>query len=344
MPFSRQNRIFTLNGIFFVAMMALAALYIANIYFIRQFNLSPLMIGVILGMVYGNTLRTHMPSEWAAGVNFCSKRILRFAVAFYGFQLTFQEVYAVGLVGFLTSVIMLTSTLLIGMWVGSTFFKLEKATAFLTAIGAAVCGAAAVLAAESVIKAKPHQAAAALLTVILFGTVAMFMYPALYAAGWLPFTPIEYGIYTGGTIHEVAHAVAAGNAVGVEAGATAVVVKMTRVLMLAPLLLMIGVFMAKRAHAMIGRDHYEIPVPWFALGFIACVAINSLHIIPEDWVLLINQLDIALLTMAMTALGMEVSIKKLREMGGAPFYLGFVLLLWLMFAGYGVVYALSYYL
>lgn len=344
MPFSKQNRQFTFNGIFFVAMMALAAMFIAGIPLFGNLNLSPLMMGVILGMVYGNTLRTSMPEEWAGGVVFCSKRILRFAVAFYGFQLTFQEVYAVGLIGFLTSIIMLTTTLIIGMWVGSAIFKLEKATAFLTAIGAAVCGAAAVLAAESVIKAKPHQAAVALLTVILFGTVAMFVYPALYAAGWLPFTPIEYGIFTGGSIHEVAHAVAAGNAVGPEAGSTAVIVKMTRVLMLAPLLLIVGVFMAKKAHSATTGDHYNVPIPWFAFGFIACVGINSLHIIPTDWVALINQIDIFLLTMAMTALGMEVSIKKLKAMGPAPFYLGFVLLLWLMLGGYGVVYGLSHYL
>jgi uncharacterized integral membrane protein (TIGR00698 family) len=195
-----------------------------------------------------------------------------------------------------------------------------------------------------VIKAKPHQAAAALLTVVLFGTVAMFAYPALYSAGWLPFTPLEYGIYTGGTIHEVAHAVAAGNAIGPEAGATAVIVKMTRVLMLAPLLLIICIFMVKRVHTAGGDDHYKVPIPWFAFGFIGCVVLNSLYIIPAAYVLLINQIDIYLLTMAMTALGMEVSIAKLKAMGPAPFYLGFVLLLWLALGGYGVVYGLSHYL
>jgi uncharacterized integral membrane protein (TIGR00698 family) len=108
-------------------------------------NLNPLMVGVILGMIYGNTLRGSMPEEWSSGIVFCSKRLLRFAVAFYGFQLTFQEINEVGLIGFLTSVIMLLTTLLIGLWIGSAIFKLDKATAFLTAIGAAVCGAAAVL-------------------------------------------------------------------------------------------------------------------------------------------------------------------------------------------------------
>jgi uncharacterized integral membrane protein (TIGR00698 family) len=343
-PFSKQNRGFTFNGIFFVAMMALAAMFIANMPALYALNLNPLMVGVILGIAYGNTLRTSMPEEWAAGITFCSKRILRLAVAFYGFQLTFQEVNEVGLIGFLTSIIMLLSTLLIGLGVGAYVFKLEKATAFLTAIGAAVCGAAAVLATESVIKAKPHQAAVALLTVVLFGTVAMFAYPALYSAGWLPFSETVYGVYTGGTIHEVAHAVAAGNAVGVEAGTTAVIVKMTRVLMLAPLLLIIGIFMTKRIHSARGADHYKVPIPWFAFGFIGCVIINSLYIIPAAYVKLINQVDIFLLTMAMAALGMEVSIKKLREMGPAPFYLGFVLLLWLSIGGYGVVTALLHYL
>lgn len=102
----------------------------------------------------------------------------------------------------------------------------------LTSTGSAICGAAAVLGAEPVVKSEPHKTAVAVSTVVIFGTLSMFIYPALYRAGILDLTPEQMGLYTGSTLHEVAHVVGAGNAMGKEISDTAIIVKMIRVMML----------------------------------------------------------------------------------------------------------------
>ncbi len=139
---------------------------------------------------------------------------MRFAIVIYGFRITFQQIAEVGMEGFLVSIIMLSTTFIIGSWLGYKIFDMERDTAMLTASGASVCGAAAVLATEPVLKAEGHKTAIAVSMVVLFGTISMFLYPVLYstliepATGFLHMTPSEFGIYVGGTIHEVAQVVA----------------------------------------------------------------------------------------------------------------------------------------
>ncbi|MCB4765702.1 MAG: putative sulfate exporter family transporter, partial [Sulfurovum sp.] len=181
MPFSSQNRKGTISGIFFVAIFAAIATWIAGLGSIKSLGLSPLVIGIVMGILYANTLHHHTPTGWQMGITFSGKKILRFAIVFYGFRLTFQEIIAVGMDGFLVSLIMLTSTLIFGSWLGYKVFGMEKDTSILTASGAAVCGAAAVLATEPVLKAEEYKTAIAVSMVVLFGTISMFLYPLLYS-------------------------------------------------------------------------------------------------------------------------------------------------------------------
>ena len=157
MPFSPSKRNGTLSGIFFVAIFAAAATFIADLEAVRALGLSPLVIGIVMGIFYANTLNNKTPDAWQSGITFSGKKILRFAIVFYGFRITFQQIAEVGMDGFLVSLIMLTSTLILGSWVGYKIFKMEKDTSILTATGAAVCGAAAVLATEPVLKAEEYK-------------------------------------------------------------------------------------------------------------------------------------------------------------------------------------------
>ena len=124
---------------------------------------------------------------------------------------------------------------------------MERNIALLTSVGSGICGAAAVLGAESAIKAKPYQTAVAVATVVIFGTLAMFLYPALYRSGVMDLSPDAMGIFTGSTIHEVAHAVGAGNAMGTDVSNSAIIVKMIRVMMLVPVLLVLGYCVSREA-------------------------------------------------------------------------------------------------
>ncbi len=334
MPFSTKNRPHTLNGILFVALFSIAAIQISQISVIKAIKLSPLIIGIIIGMFYANTLRNHLPSAWTPGIVFSAKTLLRVAIIFYGFRLTFQSVIDVGLSGFLVALTMLTTTFLLGTTIGTKILKIDRDTAILTSAGSSICGAAAVLATEPVLNAKPYKTAVAVGTVVLFGTISMFLYPLIYSTGILHMLPSTFGIFTGGTIHEVAQVVAAGSAVAGAAN-NAVIVKMTRVMLLAPFLLILGIFIpTPNTDNSSEKKKLNITIPWFAVWFIVVIGFNSLQIIPHAGVQWINSFDTFLLTMAMTALGMETHADKFRVAGVKPLFLALILFGWLIVGGY----------
>ena len=344
MAFSAKNRNGTLSGIVFVAIFAAAATMVANIEFVKSLGISPLVIGIVMGIFYANTLHNHIPSEWGTGITFSGKKILRFAIVFYGFRITFQQIGDVGMEGFMVSLIMLSSTFLLGSYLGYKIFKMDKDTAMLTASGASVCGAAAVLATEPVLKAEGHKTAIAVSMVVLFGTISMFLYPVLYASiiepatGFLHMSTQEFGIYVGGTIHEVAQVVAVpASIIGSpeDMANSAVIVKMTRVIMIAPMLIILGLYLsysAKKSGGISGK--VKLVIPWFAVYFIGMAGFNSLDIVPQSIVTVINDIDTFLLTMAMTALGMGTIFAKFKGLGLAPLYTAGAMFVWLVIGGF----------
>lgn len=320
-----------LHGVLLIALFSCAAFYLAEFELFRELSFSPLIIGIALGMLYANSLRNRLPETWVPGIRFCTKEILRAGIVLYGFRLTFQSVAAVGTAAIVIDAVVVAGTVLLGVWLGRVL-KMEGDLALLTAAGSAICGAAAVLGAEPVVRAQPHKTAVAVSTVVIFGTLSMFLYPVLYRSGVLGLTPSEMGIYAGSTLHEVAHAVGAGDAMGPEISDTAVIVKMIRVMMLAPVLLLLSLVLARRGGSAKGGS--GVSVPWFAFGFLAVIGFNSLGWLPGAVVEWIDSFDTFLLTMAMTALGAETGIEKFRQAGVKPFLLAGALYVWLLGGGY----------
>ena len=334
-----------LHGVLLIALFSCSAFYIAEFQFIKQLSFSPLIVGIILGMLYANSLRNHLPETWVPGILFCTKQVLRAGIVLYGFKLTFQSVIAIGLPAILIDMVIVVLTILIGVWVGR-LMKMDKDLALLTATGSAICGAAAVLGAEPVVKCEAHKTAVAVSTVVIFGTLSMFIYPVMYRAGILDLDPEQMGLYTGATLHEVAHVVGAGNAMGKEISDAAIIVKMIRVMMLVPVLLITTYLVARARKRQVqkGQKFQKIAVPWFAIGFMGVIAFNSFDLLPAQLVAGINTLDTFLLTMAMTALGTETSIDKFRKAGAKPFVLALLLYVWLVVGGYFLVKYLTPYL
>ena len=346
MAFSAENRSGTISGIIFVAIFAAAATMISDIGFVKSLGISPLVIGIVMGIFYANTLHNHIPSAWGTGITFSGKKILRFAIVFYGFRITFQQIMEVGMSGFMVSLIMLSTTFIIGTYLGIKIFKMDRDTSMLTASGASVCGAAAVLATEPVLNAEGHKTAVAVSMVVLFGTISMFLYPVLYASiiepatGFLHMTPQQFGIYVGGTIHEVAQVVAVPASVAgapAEMANSAVIVKMTRVIMIAPMLIVLGIYLSMQAKKAGGTaGGLTLTIPWFAVYFVGMAGFNSFDLVPHNIVGVINEIDTFLLTMAMTALGMGTIFAKFKGLGLAPLYTAGSMFLWLVFGGFVV--------
>ena len=330
-----EKRSSMLHGVLLITLFSLAAFYIGDMEFVKRLSFSPMIVGIILGMLYANRLRNNLPDTWVPGILFCSKRILRIGIILYGFRLTFQDVTAVGLPAILIDAIIVTVTVGGGVLIGK-LLKMDRSIALLTSVGSGICGAAAVLGAESAINTKPYKTAVAVSTVVIFGTLSMFLYPVLYRNGVFDLSPELMGLFTGSTVHEVAHVVGAGNAMGQGVSNTAIIVKMIRVMMLVPALLVISWAVARN---LTKRDTAEqakgkITIPWFAILFLVVIGFNSFNLLPASLVEWINQFDTFLLTMAMTALGAETSFDKFKKAGAKPFLLAAILFVWLIGGGY----------
>src|SRR5690606_18741610 len=169
------------------------------------------------------------------------------------------------------------------MVVGHRVFKLDRHTCMLVGAGSAIGGAAVVMAMEPVARAPAHKVSVAVATVVVFGSISMFLYPMLFPL--LGLSPHEFGIYIGSTVHEVAQVVAAGDSVGVAAANSAVITKMLRVMMLAPFLILASWWAQRRGWLGKGEDAQpaKASVPWFAIGFVLVVCLNSTGLITPQF-------------------------------------------------------------
>lgn len=339
-----------LHGLMMMVLMALSSFYIAQFEWVKALSLSPLIVGIVIGMIYANTLRSHMPAEWECSIKFCTKRILRTGIVLYGFRLTFQEVCNIGLPAIEVDALIIATTFLLG-WAVGKILKMDHDTALMTSTGSAICGAAAVLGAEPVVRCESYKTAIAVSTVVIFGVLAMFVYPILYRMGVFDLTPDQMGIYTGATLHEVANVVGAGNAMDPDGALhiadTATITKMIRVIMLAPVLIIMSMMLSRKpkatpADTACPRPKTKITIPWFAIGFLVIIGLNSLlnYAVPQSILApsrdIMNSFDTFLLTIAMTALGVDTGFDKFRQAGAKPFMLAGIIWLWLIFGGYGL--------
>ncbi|HIH9827755.1 TPA: YeiH family protein [Klebsiella pneumoniae] len=322
-------------GLALTAALTGAALWAGSFPAITGAGFSALTLAILFGMVVGNTVYPKIWQPCDGGVIFAKQHLLRLGIILYGFRLTFAQIADVGVSGILIDVLTLSSTFFIACFLGQKVFGLDKHTSWLIGAGSSICGAAAVLATEPVVKAEASKVTVAVATVVIFGTIAIFLYPAMYPllAHW--FTPETYGIYMGSTMHEVAQVVAAGHAVSPDAENAAVIAKMLRVMMLAPFLL----FLAARVKQLTPAGNGEkskITIPWFAIMFILVAVFNSFHLLPKAVVDMLVTLDTVLLAMAMAALGVTTHVSALKKAGAKPLLMALMLFVWLIVGG-GVI-------
>ena len=305
-------------GLALTAALTGAALWAGSFPAIAGAGFSALTLAILFGMVVGNTVYPKIWQPCDGGVIFAKQHLLRLGIILYGFRLTFAQIADVGVSGILIDVLTLSSTFFIACFLGQKVFGLDKHTSWLIGAGSSICGAAVAVA-----------------TVVIFGTIAIFLYPAMYPllAHW--FTPETYGIYMGSTMHEVAQVVAAGHAVSPDAENAAVIAKMLRVMMLAPFLL----FLAARVKQLTPAGNGEkskITIPWFAIMFILVAVFNSFHLLPKAVVDMLVTLDTVLLAMAMAAPGVTTHVSALKKAGAKPLLMALMLFVWLIVGG-GVI-------
>jgi uncharacterized integral membrane protein (TIGR00698 family) len=286
----------------------------------RLSAIGTLMLAILLGMIVRNTVGVR--AAWQPGIRFGMRRLLRFAIMLLGFQLSMHQVWQVGGLGFLIVLATLVSTFLFTLWLGKQLGVSRKLTE-LIASGTSICGASAIVATNTVTDGSDEDVAYAIAVITAFGTASVLLYPV--AAGFLGMPASAYGLWTGSSIHEIAQVIAAafqGGPVSAQYGAIS---KLSRVMLLAPVVFTMGMLAARRRRAS-GDTHSnqpgKAPVPWWVLGFLAMILVNSTGLLSALWTARLVMVNQFLLALALAAMGLETSIGKLRAAGLKPFLLG----------------------
>ena len=342
-PFAAASIRSLAPGLALAATIGASAIELGRLGWLQAHGIGALTLAIALGIAVGNASGVAAGPAGAPGIAFARQALLRLGIVLYGLRLTFQDIARVGLHGVAIDAVMLASTFALAVVLGTRPFGLDRRTAMLIGAGSSICGAAAVLATGPVVRGRAEQVAVAVSTVVVFGTLALFAYPLLYAwnarAGLVALSPSAYGVFAGSTIHEVAQAVAAGHAVGEGAADTAVIAKMVRVMMLAPFLVGLSAWLgrsAPAAEASATARAAGIVVPWFAFGFVAVAALNSVIALPAPVHATIDGVDTFVLATAMAGLGLGTRVAALRGAGWRPLGLAAVLAVWLLVGGLAV--------
>ncbi|MFC3747170.1 YeiH family protein [Paenibacillus sp. GCM10012306] len=298
-----------------------------------------ILLGILFRAVWG------VPVQAQTGIAFSSKKLLRFGIILLGLKLNLLDIVHAGYKVVAIAAINIVFTLVV-VYGLARWLKVDKSLGLLTACGTAICGAAAVVAIAPQIKAKDEETAVGAATVAILGTIFTLAYTLLYPL--LGLTVTGYGIFSGATLHEVAHVIAAAAPGGQGALDMAVIVKLTRVAMLVPIALVIGLWDARQARKEQAQEQQgqvhtfkwrELPVPWFIFGFLLMSGVNTLGIIPGEVISALLVLSYMLLAMAMAGLGLGVDVATFRRLGKKPFYAGLIGSILLSILGFLLIHA-----
>ena len=267
---------------------------------------SALLIAIALGVIVANT--RPVPERFGPGIALSAKRLLRLGIVLLGLQISLATLAALGWKRLLLVVVIVTvgvtSTMLIGRAMG-----MPMPLVGVIACGFSICGAAAVAGSKDVVRSSKDQTATALALVVVYGTICILVLPVL--AGLFGLDPVTAGIWAGGSIHEVAQVVAA----------TAVAVKLARVICLAGVVAVLGVLFRKNGQ---GSDKAAPLVPLFVVGFLAMVILGSVISLPASVLAGAKVVQTAALTMAMAGLGLGIRVPELIKVGPKPVLLGLI--------------------
>lgn len=290
--------------------------------------LSALTVGILVGVVL--RLCVPIPAAVEPGIQWTLHYLLRAGIILLGFRILLQDLLSVGFGGLALVLVAVASTITLSVLIGRAL-KLPDTLSVLVGCGTGICGASAVVAVDGVIKGRQQDVACAIAMVTVFGTIAMFAYPAIAHAIGLS-EPV-YAAWAGSSIHEVAQAVAAGFAFDQQAGVDASLFKLSRVALLAPVCGVLAVWWRRRAGADRNDanqdDKSGAPFPLFVVLFVVMVIVNSFLPMPATVHAALTTADSGLLAAAMVAMGLQTRLVSVARLGWKPLFLGLVIALWI---------------
>lgn len=309
-------------GVLAVVAVAVVATLVAGL----SSSVSPLVAGVVLGAVVANTVP--IPERLAPGLTFCARPILRAGVVLLGLRLSLGDLAGLGVDGLVVVGGVVTVTFLGTQWLARRL-GVGPDLGLLVATGYSICGASAIAAMDGVVGADEEETAYAITLVTLCGTLSIAVLPLI--AGVIDLTGAAFGTWVGGAVHDVGQVVATASQDGDRALEAATVVKLTRVVLLAPLVAVVA--LRRRATEPVADAEASHPplLPLFVIGFLGAIVLRSTGLLGDRTLEWAGDLEKLLLTVALVALGFGVRVAKMRRLGGRPLVLG--LIAWVLVAG-----------
>lgn len=287
-------------------------------------SLSPLVVGIVLGAIVANVVT--IPPRLVPGIAFCARSVLRAGIVLLGLRLSLGDIAGLGADGLIVVAAVVTITYVGTQWLARRL-GVSRDLGLLVATGYSICGASAIAAMDGVIDADDEEVAYSITLVTLCGTLSIVVLPLI--GEFVGLSGVAYGTWVGGAVHDVGQVVATATHGGDRALEAATVVKLTRVVLLAPLVAMVA--FRRRSQASQPGTVRPPVLPLFVIGFLVAIAVRSTDVLGSNVLGFAGDLEKLLLTAALAALGFGVRIAQMRHLGGRPLVLG--LIAWLLVAG-----------
>ncbi len=305
-----------LPGLLLAVLLGAVAFALAeNAWIKNSLHVSALLIVILLGMLWKSLLP--VPAAALPGIRMAQRPILRWAVAGLGFRLSLGELVKIGAPALVVVTVSTIAALIFGWWIARRLGVSEK-LGILLGVGGAICGASAVVAADSVVQGEKRDSALALGVITLLGTIGIALYPLLHHA--LGMSEFVYGVWDGASLHVMAQVVAAGFGVSEEAARVATVVKLARICLLAPVVIYLG-WSLRHRHVEAGSPKVS-PLPWFLVMFVLFALANSSGWLSPQALDLARRADLWLLCVGMAGVGLQTGFSDLKEAGLKPIAAG----------------------
>lgn len=302
------------RGIILAGIVGLVSLILANY---TPSAINSVIIALTFGIAIGNTIQ--LPANIASGVSFTSSKLLELSILFLAFSINYTHIAELGAVSFIGIAVVLFSVLILTVFLAKRF-KCPGSTGWLVGFGTAICGSSAIAALAPSVSKDKEDVAISMAVVNLYGTIGMILLPMILMR--LPIDANQIGFMVGGSLHSVGNVAGAGFTIGNEAGEAAITIKLARVALLSPGLIFIN-YLINRKSAKSWKDHFKLP--WYLIGFILITLIGTFVHFPEQFTNGMETGGKIILTIAMAAIGMKVSFKKLLQSGKKGLGLGLIL-------------------
>lgn len=276
------------------------------------------VLGILIGLILSFWKK---PASLSAGVTFTGKKILQYSIILMGFGLNLFNIIRVGGQTLLLMLFTLTAAFLTAYFAGK-LLKTESRTTTLIGVGTAICGGSAIAATAPVIDAKDEEVAHSISTIFLFNVIAAFLFPFL--GHLIGMNDHQFGLWAGTAINDTSSVVAAGYTFSHDAGNLAVIVKLTRTLMIIPVTLALAFIFSRKGKEKNGTYHFSKIFPWFVIWFAVASIISTFIPLPQALFNTLVTIGRYMIVMAMVCIGLNTNLVKLLKNGIRPILLGLI--------------------